>query len=545
MAEETPQGTGGGMSGAAGAAGAAALALAGYFGWGVYQKSMTPTANTEVSVDDAPVSAAAEAQVTDEAEITTDAEVATAATAEPISDTATTLVDEASAAVTDAATADPVEEAPVVMNAPIFDVVRIDPDGNALVAGEAEPGQLEILLEGEAIAQTLVDDSGKFVALFDVTPSDLPRVMSLRSTTASDVTTLSEQSVIVEPFTAPIAVASADTPVGGGQATDLDDTEVAQDEPEDKVEEAVEAATLVAQSDAPTDSEDTTSRMVVADGDSIRVLAATAPGSVRIDTVSYGSEGEVLLAGQGTKAGATVRLYVNNDPLVTAKIAPDFTWNTVLPDVDSGLYVLRVDQLSDQGQVTSRAQIPFQREDIAVVIASQTAAEQAVTVATSDTVDATVGATVGGRVDVPVAPVSEAAQDVTVAAVDASTTDVPSTQTVTNLASGGDVVALSSDAASENIADVVLVGDDPAPDASSTDSETTLTVASAASETAQANTPSRPKVVTVQPGFTLWGIATDNLGDGMLFVHLYEANKDQIRDPNLIYPGQVLAVPGQ
>ncbi len=53
----------------------------------------------------------------------------------------------------------------------------------------------------------------------------------------------------------------------------------------------------------------------------------------------------------------------------------------------------------------------------------------------------------------------------------------------------------------------------------------------------------RARVVTVQPGFTLWQIATENYGDGMLYVKVFEANKGQIRDPDLIYPGQIFAVP--
>ena len=52
-----------------------------------------------------------------------------------------------------------------------------------------------------------------------------------------------------------------------------------------------------------------------------------------------------------------------------------------------------------------------------------------------------------------------------------------------------------------------------------------------------------PATITVQPGFTLWKIATDNLGDGILYVQVFEANKDQIRDPDLIYPGQVFTIP--
>ena len=54
---------------------------------------------------------------------------------------------------------------------------------------------------------------------------------------------------------------------------------------------------------------------------------------------------------------------------------------------------------------------------------------------------------------------------------------------------------------------------------------------------------SGPVTVTVQPGFTLWGIAQERYGDGVMYVQVFEANKDKIKDPNLIYPGQVFSVP--
>ena len=53
----------------------------------------------------------------------------------------------------------------------------------------------------------------------------------------------------------------------------------------------------------------------------------------------------------------------------------------------------------------------------------------------------------------------------------------------------------------------------------------------------------RPLSITVQPGFTLWRIARENFGDGVLYVKVFEANKAQIRDPDLIYPGQVFTIP--
>ncbi|MFP4520340.1 MAG: LysM peptidoglycan-binding domain-containing protein [Oceanicaulis sp.] len=51
--------------------------------------------------------------------------------------------------------------------------------------------------------------------------------------------------------------------------------------------------------------------------------------------------------------------------------------------------------------------------------------------------------------------------------------------------------------------------------------------------------------VVVQPGNSLWRIARRLYGDGFQYTVIYEANRNQIRDPNLIYPGQVFAAPGE
>ncbi len=53
----------------------------------------------------------------------------------------------------------------------------------------------------------------------------------------------------------------------------------------------------------------------------------------------------------------------------------------------------------------------------------------------------------------------------------------------------------------------------------------------------------RARLITVQPGYTLWGIASDRYGSGFDYVHIFEANDDQIRDPDLIYPGQIFDLP--
>ena len=56
--------------------------------------------------------------------------------------------------------------------------------------------------------------------------------------------------------------------------------------------------------------------------------------------------------------------------------------------------------------------------------------------------------------------------------------------------------------------------------------------------------PEKPRTYTVKKGDTLWAIAKRFLGSGSRWKEIYNANKSVIgKDPNLIYPGQVLRIP--
>lgn len=175
-------------------------------------------------------------------------------------------------------------------------------------------------------------------------------------------------------------------------------------------------------------------RLLASDDEGVRVL----PGPevldrVAIDSISYDTAGDVALAGRGVtgETGGFVRVYLDNTPITTSRIRSDGSWRVTLPEIDKGVYTLRVDEVDDAGEVKSRAETPFLRED------RQTLEEA-----------------------------SEAS------------------------AEGGPV-----------------------------------------------------KIVTVQPGNTLWQIARERYGEGILYVRVFDANKGQIRDPDLIYPGQVFDLP--
>lgn len=51
--------------------------------------------------------------------------------------------------------------------------------------------------------------------------------------------------------------------------------------------------------------------------------------------------------------------------------------------------------------------------------------------------------------------------------------------------------------------------------------------------------------VMVRPGNTLWQIARQLYGSGVRYTVIFRENSEQIRDPDLIYPGQMFSLPGK
>jgi nucleoid-associated protein YgaU len=49
--------------------------------------------------------------------------------------------------------------------------------------------------------------------------------------------------------------------------------------------------------------------------------------------------------------------------------------------------------------------------------------------------------------------------------------------------------------------------------------------------------------VIIRTGDNLWTISQRRYGEGLRYTTIYQANKDQIRNPDLIYPGQVFMMP--
>jgi nucleoid-associated protein YgaU len=72
-------------------------------------------------------------------------------------------------------------------------------------------------------------------------------------------------------------------------------------------------------------------------------------------------------------------------------------------------------------------------------------------------------------------------------------------------------------------------------------------VQSGSSSTAPApaapDAPPPPRTYTVAPGDSLSKIAQHQYGNANLWSKIYEANKDTVKNPDLIHPGQQLIIP--
>lgn len=70
-----------------------------------------------------------------------------------------------------------------------------------------------------------------------------------------------------------------------------------------------------------------------------------------------------------------------------------------------------------------------------------------------------------------------------------------------------------------------------------------VTAQAPANTVAEAPAVPQPTKIVVQPGNNLWTISRELYGYGRNYTVIYEANKDQIRNPRLIFPGQIITAP--
>ena len=258
----------------------------------------------------------------------------------------------------------------VIENNPAFDLVRVDEDGSAIIAGSAKPNsEVRLLVDGKELETAETDASGAFAILTTIPSGEKPLELQLEDVNDSNIK--SADTVLIIP---------------------------------NKEAEASGPKIIIAESDG---------KIIVQEQNDV----APKIQPLSLDTINYAASGDVILAGRASSE-QIVRVYVDNKPVVLGEVT-DGKWNFEIPNIEEGIYTLRVDAINNEGKVVDRVESPFQR-----VIREM--------------------------------------------------------------------------------------------------------------EDGQA---------TIQPGFTLWKLAELKYGFGMRYVQIFEANRDSIKDPDLIYPGQVFQIP--
>lgn len=225
--------------------------------------------------------------------------------------------------------------------APSADVVRVAPDGGALVAGRAAPGAtVTIYADDQPIAEAKADAKGNFVAMFHAEPAAGPQTLTLGGQVPGGAETRSDQVVVLLP-NIPTAPPAATPPAAPPLTATPAATPPAEPAPQI-------AATAIL---SPQSAELTP--MVRPSG--------VAADRVSLASISYADAGAVNLAGFGL-AGAELRAYVNDALAREGKVDPEGRWKLALGDVAVGVYRLRVDQIDSAGRVSSRIETPFQRD---------------------------------------------------------------------------------------------------------------------------------------------------------------------------------------
>lgn len=352
-------------------------------------------------------------------------------------------------------------------------------------------------------------------------------------------------AALLEPAATPEAarpgtVSTANSAASLPQDT-LGETAAATDTPEPAPEPAAAGDTVT---EAPAGEAQTGPRTTGTEtGDDIERIATGAPEEPRFDLVRLDSEGVGLVAGRA-EPGSKVRILSNGVEIATAEASEqgEFVAFVQTPDNDEGLSLSLVALgLDDEGggDTTSRDRVLVLPTDT-----QEGAAPAAPTLVRASESEVRVIQPGGfGQVD-----------GVT---LDAISYEESGEVVLTGRGRPGEALRIYVDATAAAETRVSAGGTWEARfteieagryvlrvDALGADGKVTSRVESPFQRIfPTAEQLSAPGQVTVQPGNSLWLLATERYGSGFLYTQIYAANQNLIRDPDLIYPGQIFTLP--
>ena len=449
-----------------------------------------------------------------------------------------------------AALSAPIAPQPIIIDiaVPRFDLVRIEDDGSALIAGLAEgTGYVILSVDGVEFpgARSNLNGSGQFVIFAFLPPKLTPQALRLNLYTDGEnglivsdeivfvaaapknenqeevVASVSEDTAEIDPELEAlpqtedvVATVSEDTAEMDPQLEALPQTEDVVASVSEETAEIDPQPEPVMQTEASAGS--ATTKVLLVDETGVKILQDGEEAgpfiTVSIDTISYNLQGDVSIGGRAAGRGF-VRIYLDNRAITTSQISDSGYWTVDLLNVEAGLYTLRVDELNSVGDVMSRSETPFKREEPTELAALMAETDEVVV---DDAAEAETVAAASDTLKSYTAGKVQQESEITQTVVDVQAQ-------VKNLAASASDIYFEVEASG---ASSKGVGGEPV------ELDAYLRAPSATF-----------RVKTVQPGSTLWAIAKESYGAGIEYFKVFDANKERIRDPDLIYPGQVFEIP--
>jgi nucleoid-associated protein YgaU len=418
-------------------------------------------------------------------------------------------------------------ETPVIRR-PVIEVARVDPSGEVLLAGQGTAkAVIEALVDDAVAASGEIDGDENFVLFFDIEPSDQPRIISLRRV-EDDEFIYSEQEVIVAPgqIKAPIAVAVA-------EEAPEPEPEPAAEAPVAAVEEIAEDVTVAAVEDAKTEeTESVVSQEPVkqvaeateSDGDTVARISTQnvdEPTEESVETTQANVPAEVS---ETPAVGEAVE-----DAIEFAEAAPK---NSIEDAADVEIAKAPEQPIQEEGVQKEETPTVMIADVSGVKIVSKAPASGENPEISLDAIsyDEEGALTLAGR-GVPSGLLRLYLNN---AVIGETTTDALGAWSYDASALEPGVYTLRIDQLNADASKVLARMETPFKREARSKLQEQLSAA---------ESPARINVVTVQPGNTLWGISRERYGQGILYVQVFEANRDKIRDPDLIYPGQIFNLP--
>ncbi|GGA49191.1 LysM peptidoglycan-binding domain-containing protein [Pelagibacterium lentulum] len=267
-----------------------------------------------------------------------------------------------------------------------------------------------------------------------------------------------------------------------------------------------------------------------ADESQVAEVVITPPS---IDAVEIDGDRN-FFAGSGTE-GYAVRLYVDNRVVATTTVT-DGRWLVEAINVlTERNQRVRVDMLDDDGVVAGRAEVNFvldlpvmaDETDAPIVVAEDSQAPSTPEPVTEPEPAVEAEPTPAAEPVSDEASEPEAAAQADPVQVQESMTETPVVEEPVEVVADEQIEAATETPAVEEPAAIVEPQEAEVPTmVGVTDGERTMSGR-----------------VIIRRGDNLWTIARRVYGEGIRYTQIYDANVAQIRDPNLIYPGQVFDLP--